>query len=278
MSSRPEKVHDALALDDQKCWVGTYGGYLLHSAYQPIVRKSADDLFQFDGFEGLIRGDRSGVAVMPDQLFASVEQGDQLFVHCMCMALHIRNFHLVQPGNGRIYINNNPDTFGSVESLEREFAYLLPALERNGLRCNQLVLEILEVETLSLAVLERMIAIVRDAGISLAMDDFGQEFSNFQRYRKLRPDLVKFDRLLFQNLKGSKPSRSLLANMVRTFHENGTEVLCEGLETKEDLEVAALAGFDLFQGYAISPPRRLPGMFNGVYPFALANAVQLSQA
>ena len=73
-----------------------------------------------------------------------------------------------------------------------ENAFLLP----DGTKAN-ICMEITETEPQTDSVLEHILAFSREAGINLAIDDFGQGFSNMERYLTLNPSCVKLSRESF---------------------------------------------------------------------------------
>lgn len=98
---------------------------------------------------------------------------------------------------------------------------------------------------------------IRGLGVRLAIDDTGSGFSSFSHIIKLSPDVMKLDRELIQNI-DKDPVRMSLTTAVVTFaSDTGTEVIAEGIETREELETLISLGVRLGQGYFLGRPGSL---------------------
>ena len=72
--------------------------------------------------------------------------------------------------------------------------------------------------------------------------------------RELRPDIVKVDRALVSNLTRDDPRLALVAGVTAYAHALGSTVVCEGVETLDDLRRLREIGVDCAQGYALARP------------------------
>ena len=90
-------------------------------------------------------------------------------------------------------------------------------------------------------------------GFLVAVDDFGAGHSNLDRLLTLRPDIVKLDRSLIH---AHQPDlrESVMPKLVSLLHEAGMLVVAEGIETEEDLLLAARSGVDFVQGFLFGQP------------------------
>ena len=95
---------------------------------------------------------------------------------------------------------------------------------------------------------------LRSLGIRIAVDDFGVGYSPLTYLHRLPLDTVKVDRTFISQI--TKPSGSL--PVVHTIsvlaHHRGLQVVAEGVETVEELELIRAARCDLAQGYLFGPP------------------------
>lgn len=260
---RPQYVSDAITIEPGGLHVGQYGPFELRAAYQPIFGRAGSQLI-LCALEGLVRPNLAGAAVSPAELFMQVDPEDRLFVECMCRALHLRNYTQAAPGDLDLYINVNPATYASVEVIEREFRFMFSILATYGVSPARLVCELVEHDALDPAVLSRLCAMFREQGARVALDDFGSGSSGMERYRHVRPDVVKVDGPLFRSMSRTSGGRRLLASMSSTFLRDGTRLLVEGIETALDLDIALEVGADLVQGYGLGRPKVLPQCFSAV--------------
>lgn len=89
-------------------------------------------------------------------------------------------------------------------------------------------------------------------GFCVSMDDFGTGYSSLNLLNTLSIDILKIDRTFLNqiNHKG-RDIIELIVHIAHTFH---IKVICEGIETKEQLDYLKSVGCDMGQGYYISRP------------------------
>jgi EAL domain-containing protein (putative c-di-GMP-specific phosphodiesterase class I) len=133
---------------------------------------------------------------------------------------------------------------------------LLATAEQHDIPPSRLVLEIVEHGT----ALESPphgggLAMLRDAGVRIALDDFGLGHSNLRRLLELQPDFVKIDRQLVAACDRDPFRRSLLESLQRLASRFGAAVIVEGVETGAELAVVKSLGIHLVQGYLVGVPQ-----------------------
>lgn len=259
---RPIYVQDAISIDSNGLFYGSYADFSLYSAYQPIYELSKTGATTLFAFEGLIRPRAAGLSIDPDRFFASIDPKDQLFVECMCQALHVRNYQHANPGHQTLFVNSNPASYSSLESLDREFNFLISRFSTYGLTPSTIVIELLETVPYSQIILDGLREITKSNGILFALDDFGVGESQLDRYQTLKPDLVKLDKQYFANGCCSAPTRQLIKSQVSRFHDDGARVVVEGIESEEQLGWALEIGADFVQGFLLHSPELLPSSFS----------------
>ncbi len=131
------------------------------------------------------------------------------------------------------------------------------ALAEGAIPAHRLFLELLESEADSGIAAERDAAISRLAtlGVQLVMDDLGSGYSSLQRMRTLPFKGVKIDQDLVRYAT-TEPIRTVpfIGSLIRMAQSLGLEVVVEGLESLEMLDMAARLGADYGQGYVIARP------------------------
>lgn len=101
---------------------------------------------------------------------------------------------------------------------------------------------------------------LRDAGIELAIDDFGAGFSTFTLLNSWTWHWVKIDQSLVSGgpaLSGhdTKQQRKLLGHVAHMLGDLELISVAEGVETQEQLDVVRSLGVDLTQGVYLAPPQ-----------------------
>lgn len=124
-----------------------------------------------------------------------------------------------------------------------------------GLPPNRICLELTETVMLSLSsqIVETM-QDLRFLGVTWALDDFGTGFSSMEYLSKMPLDKVKLDKSFTMRLNDDPAARPILHSTSELCRGLGVKMLCEGVETSEQLAVLAEEGCDEAQGYLFSKP------------------------
>ncbi|MDE1955970.1 MAG: EAL domain-containing protein [Betaproteobacteria bacterium] len=136
------------------------------------------------------------------------------------------------------------------------------ALRRHGLPAQRLSLELLETQQIEAGLQHQAIDSLSRLGVRLAMDDLGAGYSSLKRLASSRFDLIKIDQDLFRQLHVAPLNTlNLVGSLIRLGDDYDCEIVVEGLEDAGMIEVAALLGADLGQGWGLGrpmEPERLP--------------------
>ena len=95
------------------------------------------------------------------------------------------------------------------------------------------------------------IAVCKQLGCRVALDDFGRGYSSVKDLSDYPVDIIKIDRELISGSDTEK-GRQLLMGIIKLAHFLGIKALCEGVETEEELAVSTNAACDYIQGYLLS--------------------------
>lgn len=98
------------------------------------------------------------------------------------------------------------------------------------------------------AVAERL-ARLREAGIGIAVDDFGTGYASLAYLTTLPLDMIKIDRGLIADLVGGSRDKIVVKAMIRLARELDLKVVVEGVESTGQLALLAEWGCDLYQGF-----------------------------
>lgn len=90
---------------------------------------------------------------------------------------------------------------------------------------------------------------LRDAGIELALDDFGSGYSNLHYLQEMPFNRIKLDRRIIGPVCGNESAYRLLKSTVSLCKGMGLQTVAEGIESEEQLTLARLAGCDVGQGF-----------------------------
>ncbi len=133
--------------------------------------------------------------------------------------------------------------------------WLLDEVETAGIDPARITLEITESALLGdhRSVAARL-ATLRDAGVSIAVDDFGTGYASLAYLTSLPLDMLKIDRGLIAQIVQRERDRIVVKALINLARELGLKVVAEGLETAEQLALLKDWGCDLYQGFYGAPP------------------------
>lgn len=93
------------------------------------------------------------------------------------------------------------------------------------------------------------LARLREAGVTIAVDDFGTGYASLAYLTSLPLDMLKIDRGLIADIVGGERDRIVVKAMIRLARELDLQVVVEGVETTAQLLLLADWGCDLYQGF-----------------------------
>ncbi|MEE3488109.1 MAG: EAL domain-containing protein [Bulleidia sp.] len=101
-------------------------------------------------------------------------------------------------------------------------------------------------------VIRKAIDDLHGIGCEVWMDDFGSGFSSLNVLKDYPFDVIKIDMVFMRNF--SKRSEDVVKAVTGMNKELGLRTLCEGVETKEQMDFLHSIGCDIAQGYLFSKP------------------------
>lgn len=99
------------------------------------------------------------------------------------------------------------------------------------------------------------IVMLRQAGVKVALDDFGAGYSSLQYLLDFSVDYLKLDISLIRNIHEKKRSQALVAGIVEMSHRLNMKIVAEGVETREEFECCQALKCDLVQGFFLHRPQ-----------------------
>lgn len=233
----------------------------LYPVFQPIVSLADASIH---AHEALIRGPKGTVMHTPDALLraASLEcLGFEFEYACVVAALR-RWGQMEVPG--RLFVNMSAAVLTQLVHSSGQ-GDLLNQIRSFGVQSRMLVLEITEHERVDdMDELAEVVAKVRTAGISLALDDFGDGRSSLRLWSQLKPEVVKIDKYFTRNISQHGDKLKTIQALLQIADIFGTSLVAEGIETPEDLRVLRDLGVAYGQGYFLGHPNTAPLRYVGV--------------
>lgn len=95
---------------------------------------------------------------------------------------------------------------------------------------------------------------LRALGFRISMDDFGSGFNSLDVIGMVPADVIKFDRSFVLHSLKTKTGREVMRSLMEMFQRIDFEVLCEGIETKDEEQLVYACGCNQIQGYLHDRP------------------------
>lgn len=238
--------------------------------FQPLRRLSDGKLV---GFEALLRWHHPQRGLLLPQEFLKVAEDSGL--------IEAIDWQIFELGCQRLAEDCPADTFLTINVSGRhlgrqDFATrLLALLERTGVARDRLIIEVTEGTLLGdpeqvRAVLQGL----RDHGIGAALDDFGTGYSSLSYLHSLPLCLVKIDQAFVHALSVDDHGNSstIIAAIIALAAGLNMEVIAEGIETQEQLDILVAMGCGIGQGFLLGRPAAKK-RWRDLYPRVLQRAV-----
>jgi diguanylate cyclase (GGDEF)-like protein len=102
---------------------------------------------------------------------------------------------------------------------------------------------------------EEILHHLRNIGVKLSMDDFGTGYSSLSYLKRFPLHELKIDRSFLKDIgNNNREDKALVSAMIYLAHEFGLQVVAEGVEEQEQLNILTSLRCDAYQGYFFSPP------------------------
>ncbi|WP_188149725.1 sensor domain-containing protein [Teredinibacter waterburyi] len=210
------------------------------------------------GFEALLRWRHPVKGLLGPDSFIGLLEDTGLIAPVSRWLLHI-SFHQLKDLIALGMVDS--DAVMSVNISPRQFRDPLlllgieKALSDSGLSGKNVVVEITE----SALIQDQGHAVdslkkIREMGIKVALDDFGTGFSSLSYLKKYPIDIIKIDRSFIKDLLIDKEDEAITQAVLALGRSLKMEVIAEGVETFEILNLLKLWGCDTYQGYLLNKP------------------------
>jgi diguanylate cyclase (GGDEF)-like protein/PAS domain S-box-containing protein/hemerythrin-like metal-binding protein len=128
-------------------------------------------------------------------------------------------------------------------------------IQRHCINPNLLKLEL--TESILIKNIEDTIAIMhtlRDIGVQFSLDDFGTGYSSLQYLKKLPFAQLKIDQSFIREIASDKEDQAIVRTIIAMATSLNLNVIAEGVETTEQLQILQNLGCTHYQGYLFSRP------------------------
>jgi EAL domain-containing protein (putative c-di-GMP-specific phosphodiesterase class I) len=202
--------------------------------------------------ECLTRGPRGTNAERTDVMFDYVRRKRaEAIVDRACIATALADAGLL-PGQPRLSLNVHASTLARDPGFPE---FLLRTADEAHIELRRLIVEIVEhAPDLDVPGFRRALAVLRETGIAIALDDVGLGHSNYKMILDARPEIYKLDRYLVSGAWSDSYRQVILDSLARMVRRLGGRAVAEGVEDQQELVAVEAAGIDLVQGFLLARP------------------------
>ena len=105
-----------------------------------------------------------------------------------------------------------------------------------------------------------MITRLRDIGVRIAIDDYGTGLSTLDYLKKIPANEIKIDQSFVKGIVDNRSDRLMVQSTIGLAHSLDRQVVAEGVEQRDILELLIAMGCDIAQGFAIGRPMSLESL------------------
>lgn len=230
------------AIDNGEVWV----------AFQPKLDLLSGEIC---GAEALVRWTHPEKGpINPEEFITAAERHDRiekLTEHVLDRAVQVAARLNAEGRKFDMAVNLSPRLIGHANLKPM----VIQTLRRHGLKAERLILEITETAAMSSAeAAMQELRDLRSLGLQLSIDDYGTGFSTLDYLKRCPATELKIDRSFVRMLATSRSDRIMVNSTIELAHSLGEEVVAEGVEDTETLQLLGQMGCDKAQGYLIARP------------------------
>lgn len=223
--------------------------------YQPLVEIASRRVV---GLEALVRWMHPSLGSIPPAAFIPLAEASGLILPLGEFVLRTVCEQVVSWQRQYIPVVRTAVNFSAVQLEHRPVCQLVRDMLRStGLQPYQLAVELTESTLMrDPERYGRDLQVLRDDGVLIEIDDFGTGYSSLGYLKELPIDILKLDRHFIAQVDKSGSDEAIVSAILALAHNLGIQVVAEGVETPEQLQVLGKHGCEIAQGHYFS--RALP--------------------
>lgn len=221
--------------------------------YQPIINLKTNSI---TGFEALARmrteklGTVSPLEFIPiaEKTKLILQIGEIVIEKAFCFLNRLKTL-----GYNEICVSIN---ISVIQLLSPDFiSRLFAQINRMQVNPKNIIIEITESVFVSdYESINNKLQLMRNAGLHIAIDDFGAGYSSLAREDGLIVDCMKIDKYFIDKLLYIDHKKAITGDIISLAHKLGHCTIAEGVEHEKQLQYLKERSCDMIQGYLISKP------------------------
>ena len=233
------KEYDCLPLHDEFQWL--MEGNRIKMLYQPVISFEDGSVM---GWEAFMRGPETGFFHLPELLFKYTDEtGESLRLDRHCRHLALSRLGDIEDGQ-HLFINVHPSSLSdpnfTAEAVAQE-------VRDAGLQTGNVILEFTERHRVhDMQYFIKMLETFRLTGFHIAVDDVGTGQSSLRFLSQLRPDYIKIDISIIDNIDSDPFKRVLVESLAFLAHRINSRIIAVGIQA--ETEFSSLVSMGIYGG------------------------------
>ncbi|ULL18919.1 EAL domain-containing protein [Paenibacillus sp. H1-7] len=220
--------------------------------YQPQIRTGDSRMV---GVEALVRWNHPTKGVLSPGMFIPIAEETGMITEIGTWVLReacrqMREWHLQGGPLIPVSVNLSSHQFHQSNLVD----YIKSILEETGLEPQYLELEITESMMMDASVSTVILNKLNELGIRISLDDFGTGYSSLSYLKMLPIDKLKIDRSFITDITVNDNDKAIVATIIAMAQHLKMDVIAEGIETKDQLDILTANDCREIQGYYFSRP------------------------
>jgi diguanylate cyclase (GGDEF)-like protein len=218
--------------------------------YQPKMDSKTGSLL---GAEALLRWQHPTKGLIGPDEFIEVAEGSDLIVKInqWVLANGISKLSTWLSQGYKLSLSINVSL--SAPKLENLYDEISALLHLHSLPNDLLELEITERALIyELDSISQQLSKIRQLGIKIALDDFGNGHSSLHHLKKLPVDVLKIDQIFIRDIESSEDDYAIVESIVFLAEKLGVQTVAEGIENEGQRKILIDLNCDSFQGHLVS--------------------------
>ncbi len=217
------------------------------SFFQPIVDNKTKQIVKYESLVRII--DKNNEIISPI-FFLDIAKKAGLYTN---ITLHVieNSFKMVKEKNISVSINLSPNDILRDTVKEKIYTLLKEINPPKGM----ITFELLEDEIVQIPkALKDFIDNVLKLNANIAIDDFGEGYSNFSRIADYKAEIIKIDGSIIKNIDKDITKQSIVQAIVSFAKKENKKTVAEFVENEKIYKILLDLGVDYSQGYYFSKP------------------------
>lgn len=220
--------------------------------YQPQIQTSDQRMI---GVEALVRWQHKERGLLSPGVFIPIAEETGIIFELGTWVLReacrqMREWHLAGGPLIPVSVNLSSQQFHQPDLAD----YIKNILEEAGLEPKYLELEITESMMMDAELSADILKRLNEYGIRISLDDFGTGYSSLSYLKMFPIHRLKIDRSFVRDITHSDNDQAIVATIIAMAQHMNMEVIAEGIETKDQLDILTDKECRKIQGYYFSKP------------------------